>query len=79
MREVNVTELRNHLPAYLGSVRAGEELLITSRGKIIAKLVPAEDPRAEAKARLLQLRSRCQVGDVVSPVGEGWSAEDDPA
>ncbi len=38
MKEVNVTELRNNLPAYLGMVTAGEELLLTSRGKKIARL-----------------------------------------
>ncbi len=38
MKEVNVTELRNNLPAYLGMVTAGEDLLLTSRGKKIARL-----------------------------------------
>ena len=33
MREVNVTELRSHLPAYLCNVQAGEELVVTSHGK----------------------------------------------
>lgn len=79
MREVNVTELRNHLPAYLGSVQDGEELLITSRGKVIAKLVPVEDPRQRARETLRELRRRCRIGDVVSPLGESWEAESDPA
>lgn len=79
MREVNVTELRNHLPVYLGSVRAGEEFLITSRGKAIAKLVPVEDPSLRARAELQELRKRCRIGDVVSPIGETWEAERDPA
>ena len=39
MREVNVTDLRAHLPAFLASVQAGEEVLVTSRGKVIARLV----------------------------------------
>jgi prevent-host-death family protein len=77
MAQVNVTDLRNHLPAYLRRVREGEEVVITSRGKIIAKLVPALDPKREARRQLSELRNRCRIGDVVSPIGEMWDAEDD--
>ena len=77
MREVNVTELRNHLPAYLGTVQAGEELLVTARGRVIARLLPPLDPKAAAKDRLLALRERCRVGDVTSPIGDRWDVQDD--
>lgn len=77
MREVNVTDLRNHLPAYLGEVQSGEELLVTSRGRVIARIVPARDERAAARERLMELRGRCRVSDVVSPIGEAWEAQDD--
>ena len=77
MPEVNVTDLRNHLPAYLRRVREGEELVITSRGRIVAKLVPALDPKLEARRQLSELRNRCRIGDVVSPIGEIWDAADD--
>jgi antitoxin (DNA-binding transcriptional repressor) of toxin-antitoxin stability system len=40
MPDVNVTELRQNLPAYLAKVRAGQHLRITSRGKVIAELSP---------------------------------------
>lgn len=30
MADVSVTELRNRLPLYLGRVKAGEEILVTS-------------------------------------------------
>lgn len=79
MREVNVTELRNHLPAYLGTVAAGEELLVTARGMVVARLLPPLDPKAVAKDRLLALRERCRVGDVTSPIEEPWEAQDDPS
>lgn len=79
MREVNVTELRNHLPAYLGTVQAGEELLVTARGKVVARLLPPLDPKAAAKGRLKELRQLCRVGDVTSPIGERWEAQDGPS
>jgi prevent-host-death family protein len=75
MREVNITELRSRLPAYLGAVEAGEEVRITSRGRVVARLLPPLDAKAEARARLEELRGRCTVGDVIAPTGEAWEAE----
>ena len=74
MKEVNVTELRNNLPAYLGMVKAGEELLLTSRGKKIARLTPVTDGRTDAREKLALLRGKCRIGDVVSSLNEKWEA-----
>jgi prevent-host-death family protein len=38
--EVGVRELRNHLSRYLDRVRGGEEVLVTDRGRAIARVVP---------------------------------------
>jgi prevent-host-death family protein len=38
--EVGVRELRNHLSRYLDRVRGGEEVLVTERGRAIARVVP---------------------------------------
>ena len=52
MPDVNVTELRQNLPAYLAKVRAGQHIRVTSRGKVIAKLSPPEiEPDAAEVAR----------------------------
>ena len=75
MKEVNVTELRNKLPAYLGQVKAGEELLLTSRGRAIAKVVPIGDERNNARKQLAILRKKCRIGDVVSPLDEQWESQ----
>ena len=77
MIKVNVTELRNHLPTYLGKVRSGEEVAVTSRGKVIARLVPEADESSSARLRLETARKNSWVGDVVSPTGEAWEAADD--
>ena len=77
MIKVNVTELRNHLPAYLGRVKAGEEVAVTSRGKVIARFVPEADESSAARLRLEAARKDSWVGDVVSPLGEVWEAERD--
>jgi prevent-host-death family protein len=39
---VGVRELRDHLSAYLDEVKAGGELVVTERGRPVARLIPAE-------------------------------------
>lgn len=55
--EVSVRELKNRLSEYLRRAQAGEEIVVTSRGKPVGRLLgprrePA-DPEAEALERLL--------------------------
>ena len=45
MQSVNVTELRNHLPKYLEIAHKGSEILITSHGHIIARILPPSNAR----------------------------------
>lgn len=75
MQEINVSELRNHLPEYLARAESGEEILVTRRGRVIARLSAAQDQRAAAKQQLAVLRGRARVDDVVSPAGEPWETE----
>lgn len=78
MTHVNVTELRQHLPAYLKRVEAGEEILITSRGRVIARLQPEVDKAEEARRRLEALRGTVITGDIMSPFdGEIWTADEE--
>jgi prevent-host-death family protein len=74
MLTVNVTELRTHLPEYLGKVRAGQEVAVTSRGRIVARIVPDSDNAVRARQALASLRGSCAIGDVVSPLDEAWDA-----
>ena len=74
MININVTELRNHLPDYLRKVKAGEEVAVTSRGKVIARLVPEVDESLAARKRLMAMREKSWVGDVLSPLDDEWEA-----
>ena len=51
MHMVGVFEAKNRLTALLDEVEEGGEVLITRRGKPIARLVPAEPGFDRAKAR----------------------------
>ena len=74
MITVNITELRANLPAYLGKVRRGEEIAVTSRGNVIARILPDTGGSRTARERLVALRRKCRIGDVISPVGETWES-----
>lgn len=50
--DVGVRELRQNLSKYLERVKAGEALVVTERGREVARLVPSQaGPYAEATAR----------------------------
>ena len=44
--DVGVRELRNNLSRYLGRVREGEELVVTDRGRAVARVLPVGQDRA---------------------------------
>ena len=56
MKEVNVTKLRQNLPAYLARVRRGERIKVTSRGTVIAELAPPAASPDEVDAARARLR-----------------------
>ncbi|HEX9684750.1 MAG TPA: type II toxin-antitoxin system Phd/YefM family antitoxin [Burkholderiales bacterium] len=74
MDDVKLTELRQNLPSYLKQVEKGRELRITSRGKPVARLLPAESAAEAARDRLKALRKTARVGNVIAPTGERWRA-----
>jgi prevent-host-death family protein len=55
MTTVGIRELRNNLSRYLAAVRKGEEVLVTDRGKPVARIVkepPGESPKRAWRQRL---------------------------
>jgi prevent-host-death family protein len=71
VREVGAFDVKNKLAALLDAVVQGEEVIITRRGKPVAKLVPsgAGVDRARALAavhRVIALRQGITLGDGVT-------------
>jgi prevent-host-death family protein len=58
MKEIGAFEAKNRLGTLLDWVEQGEEVLITRRGKAIAKLVPAKSGIDREKARAAAHRIR---------------------
>jgi len=48
MNAVGIRELKNHLSEYVRRVRAGERLLVTDRGEVVAELRQPLEPGLEA-------------------------------
>lgn len=55
MKAVRVSELKASLSAYLARVKRGEEVVVTQRGKPIAKLVPLDAAELGSVSRLASL------------------------
>ena len=61
MRQIGAFEAKSKLGKLLDWVEAGEEVVITRRGRIVAKLVPAggiDRARAQAAARRIRERRK---------------------
>ncbi len=63
METVNFREFRKNLAGYLRQARQGEEIVVTSRGEAVARLVPPSSPE----------RRQRQLGGLA---GKVWIAED---
>jgi prevent-host-death family protein len=75
METIGVSELRANLMQVLKKIEQGASLTVTSRGKVVAKLVPPDYSRREAKEKLHALGNTAEVHDIISPIDEPWEME----
>jgi prevent-host-death family protein len=66
-----VSELKAQLSEYLSKVKAGEEVVVTDRGKPIAKIVPLRRTELAISPHLLSLERAglARIGKVSLPAG----------
>lgn len=76
MSTAGIAELKSRLSAYLARVRAGEEVVVTDRGRPIARLVPVRAPGSEMESELRDLARAgvVRIGSGAIPP-EFWSRE----
>jgi prevent-host-death family protein len=70
MKRASISEAKNRLSAYVDRVRGGETILITDRGRPVARLAPLEPgTQAHQDARLAELvrRGIIRVGRKAPP------------
>ena len=58
MKLVGVRELKNRLSEYLRFAKAGEEILVTDRGNVVARLSSAQPTAAESQYPILEAMIR---------------------
>jgi prevent-host-death family protein len=54
MNRVSISELKARLSEYLEAVRAGEEVIVTDRGRPVARIAPVSGPE-DSESRLQML------------------------
>ena len=73
VRLVTATQLRAHCSALLREVRKHRvEIIVTKRGKPVAKLVPITRPPIPDLRHMV-----ISIGDIASPIDVEWEAESD--
>jgi prevent-host-death family protein len=73
MQKVGSRELKNRLGRYLGEVRKGQTILITDRGKAVAKLTPvgpSDQPEESLLSVLRKLESEGMLRLAKRPLGK---------
>lgn len=75
MKIASISELKARLSAFLDIVRQGDEVLVTDRGRLIARLTPVKGGEQEESRRELLLRT----GRLRAPAGalpdDFWTRE----
>ena len=64
--QVGVRELRQNLSRYLERVKEGESLVVTERGREVARLVPSSGVVPPALERLLSRGASMPTGDLLA-------------
>ena len=72
-RQMTATETKTNLLALLDEVVAGEEVVITRHGRVVARLVPANSPRA-LRGEFAHVALTAAREDELFATGETWAA-----
>ena len=72
MKRVPISELKARLSEYLAGVRAGEEIIVTDRGRPVARIAPVKsesgvDGRIDRLVRTGQVTPPADPGTTVDP------------
>ena len=76
MNTIQVSELRANLMKIIKEIEHGSTINITSRGKVVAKLVPPGSNRERAKNKLKEISKSAVLGDIITPINAKWKAID---
>ena len=72
METIAISELRANLMKVITDVQHGSKIYITSRGKVVAKLVHPDEDKKSAKKRLKEISKTAILLDIISPIDVQW-------
>lgn len=75
MKKAPISILKAHLSRYVDAVKSGEEIIVTERGRPVARLSPL-DPAMEPQGRIAQL---VREGRMRAPLARNGDDEPPPA
>lgn len=74
MQTINISEFRANLLKYLEIAYSGEQISVTSNGKLLATISPPVNQKESAKQQLKALASTARIHDITSPTNCDWDA-----
>lgn len=72
MTAIAVSEFRARLMEVLKQIESGATIYITSRGKIVARLMPPDNSKEIARKKLNEIGRTAKLHDVLSPIDAPW-------
>jgi len=66
IKDAGIRDLKAHLSKYVRDVKRGGEIIISERGKAVARIVPIAPPAERAKLQFLQ--KLASEGKIILPV-----------
>lgn len=74
MLTVNISDLRANLLKYLERASRGEQITVTTNGRVLATITPPVNKKAMARKQLGDLATTARIHDVTSPLDSHWDA-----
>ena len=72
MQTINISDFRANLLKYLETANSGEQISVTSNGKLLATITPPVNQKELAKQQLKALASTAKIHDITNPTNCEW-------
>ena len=72
MQTINISDFRSNLLKYLELARSGEQISVTSNGKLLATIAPPVNQKELAREQLDSLAASAKLHDVTTPIDSEW-------
>ena len=74
MQTINISDFRANLLKYLEIAHDGEQISVTSNGRLLATITPPTNQKKIARQQLQTLASTAKIHDVTRPTNSEWDA-----